>query len=341
MTKEDFQKAAENLRKAVPLMIKHQVPTTPPNYALWYTYVEESEPELNQELNEIISEYGLCLPSHNESLYQSYIADKADADMRDLKSNLEILVNEIFLSMKDTLADTSSFEKNIEKSFQNLEKIENDGLTFDELLSLVRNFVNESKEIRHSTQYFNQQLSSASEEISNLKKQLEQVQKDALYDSLSGLLNRGAFDKDMTSYCESDTSYPLCLVLVDIDNFKKLNDQYGHVFGDMVIKAIARRLQTNCRDGIAAYRYGGEEFALLIPNKPLRIARQFAETVRRSIEKISVKDKRTGKQVDNISASFGVAEFTEGENPISLIDTADKQLYKAKRLGRNRVMPIL
>ncbi|MDB1125640.1 GGDEF domain-containing protein [Vibrio algarum] len=340
MTKEDFQKAAEILRTAVPLMIKHQVPTTPPNYALWYTYVEKTQPQLNSELDEIIAEYGICLPSHNEDLYRTYIAGKTESDIHELRSNLEILVNEIFLSMKDTLADTSSFEKSIEKSFSSLEKVENGGVTFDELLSLVRSFVSEAQSIRSSTSYFNEQLNTASSEISNLREKLEKVQRDALHDSLSGLLNRGAFDKDISTYCSSEQSYPLCLVLVDIDSFKSLNDDYGHVFGDMVIKAIAKRLQSSCRDGIAAYRYGGEEFALLIPNKPLRIARQFAETVRRSIEKITVKDKRSGKQVKNISASFGVAQFEEGESPISLIDNADQQLYKAKSLGKNRVMPI-
>ncbi len=340
MTKEDFQQAAEILRKAVPLMIKNQVPTTPENYALWYTYVAETQPELNEELDQIIEQFGLCLPSHSEGLYKTYIASQTEADVQELRNNLEILINEIFTSMRDTLADTSSFQKNIEKSLVNLEKIDKEGLTFDELLSVVRNFVVQSKEIKSSAQFFNNQLNTASEEISNLKKELEKVQKDALYDSLSSLLNRGAFDRDIASFCNSEQSYPLCLILVDIDKFKGLNDDYGHVFGDMVIKAIARRLQLHCRDGIAAYRYGGEEFALLVPNKPLRIARQFAESVRRSIEKISIKDKRTGEQVENISASFGVAEFEQGESPITLIDNADQQLYKAKSLGRNRVMPL-
>ncbi|MDG3086263.1 GGDEF domain-containing protein [Vibrio hannami] len=340
MSKEEFQKATENLRKAVPLMIKNQVPTTPTNYALWYTYVDQTQPALNEELDELIEEYGLCLPSHNESLYKKYIASQTESDVTELKSNLEILVNEIFQSMKDTMEDTSSFQDMINKSFDTLESIDKEGITFDEVMGLLKDFVAESREIRSSTQYFNSQLSTASQEIANLKKQLEAVQKDALYDSLSSLLNRGAFDKDIASLCNSEESHPLCLILIDIDRFKDLNDQYGHVFGDMVIKAIARRLQINCREGIAAYRYGGEEFALLVPNKPLRIARQFAEQVRRSIEKIAVKDKRTGESVGNISASFGVAEYQPGESPISLIDNADQQLYKAKSLGRNRVLPV-
>ncbi|WED23577.1 GGDEF domain-containing protein [Vibrio sp. JC009] len=340
MNKEEFHKATENLRRAVPLMIKNQVPTTPTNYALWYTYVDQTQPALNEELDEIISEYGLCLPSHNEELYRRYIASQTEANVRELKTNLEVLVSEIFQSMKDTLDDTSAFQNMIDKNFENLAKIENDGITFDEVMGMLKEFVAESKEIRDSTKYFNSQLNSASKEISNLKKQLEEVQKDALYDSLSSLLNRGAFDKDMSSYCSSPDSHPLCLILIDIDKFKDLNDQYGHIFGDTVIKAIAKRLQISCREGIAAYRYGGEEFAMLVPNKSLRVARQFAESVRRAIEKITVKDKRTGEQIGNISASIGVAEFVPGESPIALIDNADKQLYKAKSLGRNRVMPL-
>jgi diguanylate cyclase len=340
MSKDNFQTAAVNLKKTVPLMIKNQVPTTPTNYALWYTYVEQSQPELNEELDHIINEYGLCLPSHNETLYQAYIATKTETDLHAVKANLEILINEIFMSMKDTLSDTSAFQKSIDTNFSSLEQIDREGISFEELLGLVRTLVSQSKDIRHSAQFFNNQLHTASQEITNLKQQLEKVQKDALYDSLSNLLNRGAFDRDMNSYCSSDQSYPLCLILIDIDKFKDLNDQYGHLFGDAVIQAIARRLRLSCRDGIAAYRYGGEEFALLVPNKPLRIARQFAESVRASLEKINVKDKRSGTQISNITASFGVAEFITGESPITLIDNADKQLYKAKSLGRNRVMPL-
>ncbi|WED25628.1 GGDEF domain-containing protein [Vibrio sp. DW001] len=340
MTKQDFHKAAETLRAAVPLMIKNQTPTTPQNYELWYTYIEQTQPQLNSELDGIIAEYGLCLPSHNRELYQTYCAGKTESDIRKLKGNLESLVNEVSLSMRDTLADTTSFEKSIEENFSDLDKIEKGANSFEDLLSLVRDFAKNSEKVKNTTSYFNEQMSTASTEISNLKEELERVQNDALYDSLSGLLNRGAFDKALSAYCISEHSHPLCLILLDIDNFKRLNDDYGHVFGDLTIKAIAQRLQASCRDGFAAYRYGGEEFALLMPSTPLNVASQFAEIVRKSIEKISVKNKRTGKQIGNISASFGVAQFAKGETSISIIDRADQQLYEAKRLGKNKVMPI-
>ena len=128
--------------------------------------------------------------------------------------------------------------------------------------------------------------------------------------------------------CESDQA--LCLVLLDIDHFKTFNDTYGHLFGDTVLKGIARKLKMACRDGISAYRFGGEEFAMIIPNKSLRIARQIADTSRRSLEKLSIKDRRSGEQVGNITASFGVAELQPNETADSLIERADKLLYEAK-----------
>lgn len=340
MNKEEFQKSTENLRKAVPLMIKNQVPTTPTNYALWYTYVDEAQPELNAELDRIVTEYGLCPPSSCDYLYKHFIASKTETDVQELRSNLEILVNEIFMSMKDTLTNTQDFQKILDKHLGNLENVDRESVSFEEVIGLLHDFVSESHEIKNSTNFFHEQMNSASKEIAELKQQLEKVQRDALYDSLSSLLNRGAFDRDLASMCQADQPPSLCLILIDIDRFKDLNDKFGHVFGDMVIKAIAKRLQLGCREGITAYRYGGEEFAMLVPKKSLRSALQFADSIRRSIEKISIKDKRTGEQVENISASFGVAELAENDQPINLIDNADQQLYQAKSLGRNRVMPV-
>ena len=107
-----------------------------------------------------------------------------------------------------------------------------------------------------------------------------------------------------------------------------------------MLKAFGRRLNDSARDGSQAYRFGGEEFAILLPNSTLSRARQFAETTRKLIEKLSVKDKRSGKSVDSISASFGVSEFNRGDTLTSFIARADDNLYQAKNLGRNRVFPM-
>ncbi|UPQ90076.1 GGDEF domain-containing protein [Vibrio sinaloensis] len=335
---DDFKKSTANLRKAVPLMMKNHVAATPANYALWYTYVDNAIPQLNRELDSVLDSYGICPPAAGEHLYQNYVASRTETDMRDLRANIEILVSEVSSSMADTLSDTSQFSDMIDKSFDNLKRVENETMSMEEVMTVVRQLVSESTEIRHSTRFLNNQLENAAKEINQLKTQLAEVQQDALFDSLTSLYNRRAFDSDISTLCRAEQK--MSLILADIDHFKTFNDSYGHLFGDTVIKGIARRLQLSCREGIHAYRFGGEEFALIVPNKSLRIARQFGETLRRSIEKLTVKDRRTSEQVGNITISLGVAELEPGESAESLIERADKLLYEAKQLGRNRVMPI-
>ncbi|MBF9003239.1 MULTISPECIES: GGDEF domain-containing protein [Vibrio] len=335
---DEFKKSTDNLKKAVPLMMKNQVATTPANYALWYTYVDNTFPEMNQQIDDIVQQNGLCPPSTNDQLYQQFIASKAETSINDLKTNLEVLVGEISSSMTDTLTDTSLFSSLIDKSFSDLERVERDSLSLDEVMSIIRKLIADSREIRHSTTFLHNQLNTATNEITRLKNQLAEVQKDALFDSLTSLYNRRAFDRDI--HALFSVEQPFSLIVADIDHFKSLNDTYGHLFGDAVIRSISKRMQNGCREGITAYRFGGEEFVLLVPQKSLRIGRQFAESLRRSIEKLSIKDRRSGQQVSNVTVSFGVAERVESDTAVSLLERADKMLYDAKKLGRNRVMPL-
>ncbi|KOE81590.1 diguanylate cyclase [Vibrio alginolyticus] len=338
MTNDDFKRSTANLKKAVPLMMKNHVAATPSNYALWYTYVDNVIPQLNQELDTVLENFGLCPPATSSQLYNHYVASRSETNLNQLRNNIEVLVNEVASSMTDTLTDTSKFAKVIDKSFSELERVEDDELSIEEVMTLVRQLVTESRDIRHSTRFLNGQLNNASQEIQRLKEQLAEVQKGALFDGLSGLYNRRSFNDDLNVLISAQQ--PISLILLDIDHFKSFNDNYGHLFGDTVIKGIAKRLQSTSRDGITAYRFGGEEFVLIVPNKTLRIARQFAESLRRSLEKLSVKDRRSGKLVGNITASFGVAEWQLGDTSETLIERADSLLYEAKQLGRNRVMPL-
>lgn len=318
--------------------MKNHVAATPSNYALWYTYVDNVIPQLNQELDTVLENFGLCPPATSSQLYNNYVARRSETNLNQLHNNIEVLVNEVASSMTDTLTDTSKFAKVIDKSFSELERVEDDELSIEEVMTLVRQLVTESRDIRHSTRFLNGQLNNASQEIQRLKEQLAEVQKGALFDGLSGLYNRRSFNDDLNVLISAQQ--PISLILLDIDHFKSFNDNYGHLFGDTVIKGIAKRLQSTSRDGITAYRFGGEEFVLIVPNKTLRIARQFAESLRRSLEKLSVKDRRSGKLVGNITASFGVAEWQLGDTSETLIERADSLLYEAKQLGRNRVMPL-
>jgi diguanylate cyclase len=110
--------------------------------------------------------------------------------------------------------------------------------------------------------------------------------------------------------------------------------------GDLVLKAVARKLQQGCREDAQVFRYGGEEFVVLMPGISLQKARHMADVLRRTVEKIAVKDRRTGTIMGDITVSAGVAQKTVKETPSEFVARADAMLYKAKNLGRNRVMPI-
>ncbi|QIR14810.1 GGDEF domain-containing protein [Shewanella aestuarii] len=331
--------AAANLKKAVPLMLKYQIPTTPTNYALWYAYVGEQNPQLNAELDQAIKQNQTYSPVTSELLFRKHVADPAELNVREMRKNLDAMVCELSQSLKDTNNDTETFQTQIDNSFSQLEKLEHQGFSLEQVIALVRNIVKESANIRSSTENFSQQLQKAQSEINTLKKRLADSEKDVLYDALTNILNRRAFDEDINAQIDNSPN-GCCLILIDIDHFKNFNDTFGHQLGDLVLKIVAKRVQEACRDGIKLYRFGGEEFAIIIPNSRLSIARQLAEGIRRAIEKLSVKDRRSDKVIDSITASFGVAQWKENQDVGQFIEATDRLLYEAKRLGRNRVMPI-
>jgi len=339
MDKDLIIESAANLKKAVPLMMKYKVATTPLNYSLWYSYVANDIPELNVKLDNLIAHHNVCPPVQAESLYREFVADKTESSTWELRQSIEKMLLELDQTLLDTGSDTDKFQASFDKTFVDIHRAEDAGYSVDEVVGLLKKLESDSKNMQRSTQFFSNSLAFARTEIASLKAQLKKSQKQALYDSLTGLLNRAAFDAEVSLYLSKDNQ-GLCLIMADIDHFKNFNDQWGHLLGDQVLKSVGRKLNDSMRDGATVYRFGGEEFVILLPNSSLRIARHFAETLRKTIEKLTLKDKRTAQMIKNITASFGVAEFTKGDSLSGLIARADEHLYQAKRLGRNRVLPI-
>ncbi|WBA17890.1 GGDEF domain-containing protein [Salinivibrio kushneri] len=342
MSDDQFQQSTSFLKKAVPLMMKYKVPTTPTNYALWYTYVANTDAKLNADVDATVDEHGTCSPLQSDMLYQKHMADKHSRDINALKQSLESMMTEMTHSMSDTIQDTDAFHSVLDNTFEQLSRVENEGLSIDETIAVVRNVVKDSQALTQSTRYFKHQLNDAQQEIAQLKQNLAEMTEQATHDGLTGLLNRAAFERELTAYIDSPQTWPFCLILIDLDHFKKLNDTYGHVLGDIALKQVAKRILDYCRDGVQAFRYGGEEFALLVPQKKLSTAKRTAETLRTAIDRMVIKDRRRGRTLDHITVSIGVAEYDEEktESSADLIYRADQHLYQAKNLGRNRVMPI-
>ncbi|WP_223669888.1 sensor domain-containing diguanylate cyclase [Kangiella shandongensis] len=163
------------------------------------------------------------------------------------------------------------------------------------------------------------------------------LKRQALTDSLTGVANR----RYIEDYCQTilqqakREQVDASIIVFDIDNFKQINDQYGHVMGDEVLKALSTFCQTILRQKDKLGRYGGEEFVVVLPQANLNNAYQVAERLRTGAEALTFGDK---DKPFNVTISLGVAEFNQEETMDRLIDRADDALYRAKAQGRNRTL---
>jgi diguanylate cyclase (GGDEF)-like protein len=167
----------------------------------------------------------------------------------------------------------------------------------------------------------------------------EAVERQAVTDELTGLANVRAFLDTLDRELERSRRFgtPLGLVMVDLDDFKRVNDTYGHQQGDAVLAQVAGVLRESSRELDTAARYGGEELAMILPQTDASGAELLAERVREAIESLPVR-RVDGKGSLRVTASFGVAAAPEsGSDRMDLIAVADAALYTAKRGGKNRV----
>jgi len=169
----------------------------------------------------------------------------------------------------------------------------------------------------------------------------ETVQRQAVTDELTGLFNHRRFQEVMTQEVERARRYhqEMGLIMLDIDNFKRVNDTYGHLQGDMVLREVARVLRQSSREIDEPARYGGEEMAVALPQTDLEGAYRFAERVRRRIEALDLP-LLDGDGTLKVTASFGAASLAKspGEGKDALVAAADAALYRAKRSGKNRTV---
>ena len=209
----------------------------------------------------------------------------------------------------------------------------------DEIGIIVKFLLAENAKMQHEAGELKKSLEKSKSQIDNLRSHLAEAQEISMRDPLTSLSNRRRFDdslaRELADARQQGTT--LSLVLADIDNFKKVNDLFGHTIGDEILKMFARVLQDNvcARDTVS--RYGGEEFAVILPETEVENARRITERMRTQLEGMQLAVNDSGQEIGRITASFGIAELSLGDNADTLVQRADAKLYQAKCAGRNRV----
>ncbi|MGO9758602.1 MAG: diguanylate cyclase [Roseiarcus sp.] len=209
----------------------------------------------------------------------------------------------------------------------------------EKVRAVVRRLIEANERMRRETGELTERLDKSRSQVAALRSRLAEAQEIGLRDSLTALGNRRSFDVNLSRHIAEARAQKteLCLVLGDLDHFKKINDSFGHPFGDLVLKFFAELLLKHIRDVDFAARFGGEEFAIILPRMTLDEATQLTEQIRSRLEAQQWKNAQSGQLFTRITASFGIVRLDETDDEETLLKRADTMLYGAKRAGRNRI----
>jgi diguanylate cyclase (GGDEF)-like protein len=178
-------------------------------------------------------------------------------------------------------------------------------------------------------------------DVTEITQARQELEKMALHDALTGLANRHKFKEryELERLRQARVGLPLSLILVDVDHFKVVNDTWGHIVGDVCLKAVANALASHVRGIDLVARFGGEEFLVLLTDANAHEARLVGEKLRRAVESAVISTGLAAQPSLQLTASFGVATLLPPEELLleTLIERADGAVYAAKHAGRNRV----
>ncbi len=325
------------LRLALPLMAQREIPVYPRNYAIWYEYVAGTNEPLKRAMDELIKQELTFTEEVCEQLYLEHIAQPSEIHLRVLQQSTIKILEEIRGYLGSADRDSSRFENSLERHTRAL----NDDQNLESIHAVLNALHQDIRSMQDSTRSLQACLNKNSEEVEQLRKELDITRREATTDALTGLANRKAL---MTALEQAagdsvEEGKELCLLLLDIDRFKAINDTHGHLVGDKVIRCVADVMKRAVKGWDLVARYGGEEFVILLPSTPLAGALGVAENIRRAIERTQLIRSSSKETIARITISIGVAKYRAGEALDGFIQRADAALYRSKSGGRNRVTP--
>lgn len=332
---DSVAQGAEFLRLALPLMSRNSLAPHPVNYAVWYEFVSGRNVSLKNAVDALNADAVALTDDLMTELYDKHIASAQEKLVSSVNASLVKTLAEAQSSTAEAEQQAASFGNLLAESSDKLEEAMQNGPMDD----FVRGTLASARMTAESLASLEHRLKDVSGEVANLQAALARAQGEALTDALTEAANRKGFDQALNAALREKCAgkFRLCLIMADIDFFKKINDSYGHVFGDRVIKGVAQIMKLAVKGQDMVARYGGEEFAVILPDTPLTGAMAVAEQIRSTIANSKVRVTTRNEIVSNITASFGVACYRVGESVESFIARADAALYQSKHNGRNQV----
>jgi diguanylate cyclase len=321
--------------RAIELMREYKAAPTPPQYELWFNYASGNNQELIDALDTAVQCGHATDATHMRDLHVRFFGGNLTTAIDDMGARLQEELQKFAHVLENAGQDTATYGRTLTTAAQQLSHGD-----MGHFRVLIEGVVAATRAIEAKHKVLENDLKTSSSEIKSLRQRLESIREESRIDALTGLLNRRGFDERMVAAVRdvADEGGPLCMLIGDVDHFKKFNDTWGHATGDQVLRLVAQSFKSNTKGRDTAARYGGEEFVVALPQTSLANAMTVADHIRIAVESKKIVKRSTGETLGSITLSIGVAQHVAGEPIGDTLARADACLYAAKRAGRNRVV---
>jgi diguanylate cyclase len=330
----DCDYAAFIAARAVSLMSRLKIAQTPANYSIWFNYCQGTSPGLKRAIDTLFENESNFDASTSAALISNFgNGETAVAVSSDVSKRLGSLMQDAQGFLQIAIADNRKQLLAMGEAASEAGAGADPGELIDGLVAELSKSVSRASKLEKS-------FVEATRELSEIRVSLDHAEKRAKTDVLTGLPNRLAFED---FFCDAqmaavESRRPLSVLLIDVDHFKRFNDEFGHGVGDQVLRLIAKVLQERVRNQDLPARYGGEELIAVLPDADLKTCAAVGESIRKSISECTITRRSNGEVLPGVTVSIGVAQLQPRESMTDLIERCDRALYKAKDAGRDRVV---
>jgi diguanylate cyclase len=333
----DYDRTIAIGEKALAHIRGHRSAAYPRAYELWYTYVTGHNPALMRAINDLLRKFGRVSQTELDDIYDRFInTNRFTAEAERATMRLLNQMDNVGGALDEAKVKINDYRGTLNGSVNEMET----GIGEDRLRSMVGELLVSTRNMSRLNAKLSEQLNTAKTEVMELREAMESIRTESQVDPVTTLANRMFFDTTIADALRhaQRTGDPLSILMTDIDHFKKFNDTYGHLTGDQVLRLVAMSIKQNVKGLDTAARFGGEEFAVILPGCGLEGAKAVAEQIRLSVVGRELVKRSTGENLGRLTISIGVATFRKGDTPMTIIERADKAMYDAKHAGRNCVM---
>jgi diguanylate cyclase len=312
---EELNLLGNIIREELKFLIRNNILPTPKNYERWFLVLCYA-----MEKNKNLSDHELI------DMYQSMYKNESLSEVSlDVEKTIEVL-NRLVKDIQKAVEESNDFAYRKEKELIEI----GERLTDEELTSILLELLLHVKDLKAQNEKFLRRIEEQQKVIEELKERMELAESEANIDYLTQTFNRRSFERALQEAFKDfkEKGAVFSLVIIDLDNFKYINDKYGHSMGDIVLKRVAHGLRVNLRAKDILARWGGDEFAILMPGTKEEQAKTVAERLKRGIESIEVviHDEKVG-----LSFSYGVVEVSDNfSSTDDMIKEADRRMYQQK-----------